>query len=103
MRKLALIALVVAASASSAQTDKATLQRAAKVEEARLAEAPDDTEALYRLGLAYLSLGQPKKAQQNYADAKREYELCATLQANHPDAAKSAQRMERLVATTPVP
>src|SRR3954468_11032247 len=42
--------------------DPAVLERTAKVEEARVEEAPDDTEALYRLGLAYLGLGQPQKA-----------------------------------------
>ena len=41
---------------------KAALDRQVQVESANLEQAPDNTEALYRLGLAFLSLGEPKKA-----------------------------------------
>src|SRR6516225_9617390 len=40
----------------------AALKRAAAVEAERVQQAPDDTQALYRLGLAYLALGEPAKA-----------------------------------------
>ncbi len=38
------------------------LKRAAALEAARVQQAPDDTQALYRLGLAYLALGEAAKA-----------------------------------------
>lgn len=43
-------------------TDPDALRRTVAVEAATVEKAPDDTEALYRLGLAHLSLGEAKKA-----------------------------------------
>ncbi|MBL9037293.1 MAG: tetratricopeptide repeat protein [Archangium sp.] len=42
--------------------DPDALKRTIAVEAANVEKAPDDTDALYRLGLAYLSLGEAKKA-----------------------------------------
>ena len=61
MTTLALIALAQVLAATPTP-EQAALERTAKVEEAHLAAAPDDTESLYRLGLAYLGMGQAKKA-----------------------------------------
>src|SRR5260370_38580729 len=47
---------------SGAAVEHDALKRAAVLEAARVQEAPDDTQALYRLGLAYLALGEPAKA-----------------------------------------
>lgn len=49
-------------TAQAAEPDTATLERTAAVESARLAESPDDADALYRLGTAFLALNTPKKA-----------------------------------------
>src|SRR3954469_1841381 len=58
-----LIALLTQLSAAPATAEsKEALKRTAAVEEAHVQEAPDDTDALYRLGLTYLALGEPKKA-----------------------------------------
>jgi tetratricopeptide (TPR) repeat protein len=51
-----------AAPAATAAQSKEALKRTAAVEEAHVQEAPDDTEALYRLGLIYLALNEPRKA-----------------------------------------
>src|SRR6185369_5255736 len=48
--------------AGPSASDKEALKRTAAVEEAHVQEAPDDTDALYRLGLTYLALNDPKKA-----------------------------------------
>lgn len=45
-----------------APVDLEALRRTVAVESAAVDRAPDDTEALYRLGLAHLSLGEGKKA-----------------------------------------
>src|SRR5688572_25733368 len=42
--------------------DAATLERTAAVESARLDQSPEDADALYRLGTAFLQLNKPKKA-----------------------------------------
>src|SRR3954468_5911866 len=42
--------------------EQAALNRAVAVETSALQNAPDNAEALYRLGLAYLALGEAKKA-----------------------------------------
>lgn len=42
--------------------EQAQLSRTVAVESANLQQSPDNTEALYRLGLAYLALGDAKKA-----------------------------------------
>src|SRR5687768_8910484 len=55
---LALILVVLGQTAE----EKAALERSAKVEEAQLQQDPNNAEALLRLGLAYLGLGQPQKA-----------------------------------------
>ena len=47
---------------SQQPVDPAALKRTVEVESATVENAPGDTEALYRLGLAHLSLGQPQKA-----------------------------------------
>ncbi|HEY8208458.1 MAG TPA: tetratricopeptide repeat protein [Myxococcaceae bacterium] len=49
-------------AAPAAVESKEALKRTAAVEEAHVHEAPDDTDALYRLGLTYLALGDPKRA-----------------------------------------
>jgi tetratricopeptide (TPR) repeat protein len=56
----ALLALTLAADPAADQ--RAALQRTVQVETQNLAGSPEDTEALYRLGLAYLALGEGKKA-----------------------------------------
>ncbi|HZN92032.1 MAG TPA: tetratricopeptide repeat protein, partial [Myxococcales bacterium] len=50
------------APAATAAQSKEALKRTAAVEEANLQESPEDTEALYRLGLIYLALNEPRKA-----------------------------------------
>jgi len=47
---------------ASSPDEQQTLKRAAANEAARVRQAPEDSEALYRLGLAYLKLGEPAKA-----------------------------------------
>src|SRR5260370_1311708 len=47
---------------SGAAVEHDALKRAAALEAARVQQAPDDTQALYRLGLAYLALGEAAKA-----------------------------------------
>jgi tetratricopeptide (TPR) repeat protein len=55
--------LPLALSLSLAQTpDADALRRMVAVESANVERAPDDTDALYRLGLAYLSLNEPRRA-----------------------------------------
>lgn len=54
--------LALALSLSQQPLDVEALKRTVAVESAAVERAPDDTEALYRLGLAHLTLGQPKKA-----------------------------------------
>ena len=64
MLTLVLAALATAAPVAPPPTgdQKAALDRQVAVESQNLQQSPDDTEALYRLGLAWLSLGEPKKA-----------------------------------------
>src|SRR3954469_25255950 len=58
-----LIALLTQLSAAPATAEsKEALKRTAAVEEAHVQQAPDDTDALYRLGLTYLALGDPRRA-----------------------------------------
>ena len=56
--------LAIAFSLALAQqpADPDALRRTVAVEAATVESSPDDTDALYRLGLAYLSLGEAKKA-----------------------------------------
>jgi tetratricopeptide (TPR) repeat protein len=55
--------LAIALSLALAQKpDPEALRRQVAVESAAVEKAPEDTEALYRLGLAHLSLGEAKKA-----------------------------------------
>lgn len=56
------LALTLALSLGQQQPDAAALKRTVDVETATVADSPDDTEALYRLGLAHLSLNEPRKA-----------------------------------------
>ncbi len=57
------MSLAIALSLALAQQpDPEALRRTVAVEAATVENAPDDTEALYRLGLAHLSLGEAKKA-----------------------------------------
>jgi tetratricopeptide (TPR) repeat protein len=59
------LALALAFSLSqgpAAAPDVEALKRTVAVESANVEHSPDDTEALYRLGLAWLTLGEPKKA-----------------------------------------
>lgn len=51
---------VLSQAAPAADAD--ALRRTVQVEAAAIERSPDDTEALYRLGLAYLALGEAKKA-----------------------------------------
>src|SRR5215467_11140262 len=60
MISAALLALQLFATAAPQQEE--ALKRAAAVEAERLQKQPDDTQALYRLGLAYLALGEAAKA-----------------------------------------
>ncbi len=46
----------------SQKPDAEALKRTVAVETAAVEKSPDDTEALYRLGLAYLALNDPKRA-----------------------------------------
>jgi tetratricopeptide (TPR) repeat protein len=57
-----LLLSIVAALSLAQAPDLEALKRTVAVEAANVERAPDDTDALYRLGLAYLSLGEPKKA-----------------------------------------
>src|SRR5579871_6334154 len=57
-----MIAALALLTLAAGPDDKAVLQRAAAAETAHLKEAPDDTDSLYRLGLAYLALGDFKNA-----------------------------------------
>ncbi|MFO0598520.1 MAG: tetratricopeptide repeat protein [Myxococcaceae bacterium] len=57
------LALALAQAAPPAGSpDADALRRTVAVESANIEKAPDDTDALYRLGLAHLSLGEAKKA-----------------------------------------
>jgi tetratricopeptide (TPR) repeat protein len=56
------IALSLALGQQQPAVDVDALRRTVAVEAAAVERAPDDTEALYRLGLAHLSLGEAKKA-----------------------------------------
>src|SRR5215470_4176859 len=60
MISAALLALQLFAAAAPPQED--AVKRAAAVEAEHLQREPDDTQALYRLGLAYLALGEAAKA-----------------------------------------
>jgi tetratricopeptide (TPR) repeat protein len=57
-----MIATLTLALCLSQKPDPEALKRTIAVETAALERAPEDTEALYRLGLAYLALGDPKRA-----------------------------------------
>jgi tetratricopeptide (TPR) repeat protein len=57
-----MLLLSLAVLALGQAPDLEALKRTVAVESANVERAPDDTDALYRLGLAYLSLGEPKKA-----------------------------------------
>src|SRR5688572_18628623 len=61
-----LLAIQLCAAAGPTPTPpaegQAALKRTAAVEEAHLKEAPDDEESLYRLGLTYLALNEPRRA-----------------------------------------
>ncbi|HYV49531.1 MAG TPA: tetratricopeptide repeat protein [Myxococcaceae bacterium] len=59
---IALSTLLSAGPAAPTASEKEALKRTAAVEEAHVQEAPDDADALYRLGLTYLALNEPKKA-----------------------------------------
>lgn len=52
------------AQAGNSAVDPEALRRTIAVESANVEKSPDDTDALYRLGLAYLGLNEPKKALQ---------------------------------------
>jgi tetratricopeptide (TPR) repeat protein len=54
--------LALTLSQAPAPADPEALKRTIAVEAANVERSPDDTDALYRLGLAYLSLNDPKKA-----------------------------------------
>ncbi|MFZ5444929.1 MAG: tetratricopeptide repeat protein [Myxococcota bacterium] len=56
------IALALTLGQQPGGVDPDALRRTVAVESAAVERAPDDTEALYRLGLAHLSLGDAKKA-----------------------------------------
>ncbi len=56
------LSLALALSLTQQPLDADALRRTVAVEAAAVERAPEDTEALYRLGLAHLSLGAPKKA-----------------------------------------
>lgn len=57
-------ALSIALSLALGQqpVDPEVLRRTVALESATVERSPDDTQALYRLGLAHLSLGEAKKA-----------------------------------------
>ncbi|MGA9520526.1 MAG: hypothetical protein WBV82_03630, partial [Myxococcaceae bacterium] len=46
-------------------------------------------------GEPHFALGQLYEHQKMFAEAKKEYELAASLPKDHPDAAKAAKRMEQ--------
>jgi len=56
------LTLVLAAGPAAPAPDEAALKRTVEVEQGAVERAPDDTEALYRLGLALLALGDGKRA-----------------------------------------
>jgi len=56
------LSLITALLTGPTPEEKAALDRTVQLEEKKVQESPEDGEALYRLGLAYLSLGQAKKA-----------------------------------------
>ncbi len=57
-----MLPLVLSLALSQQPVDADALRRTVAVESAAVERSPDDTEALYRLGLAHLSLGEGKKA-----------------------------------------
>ncbi len=56
------LSIVLALTLAQSTNDAEALRRTVAVESAAVERTPDDTEALYRLGLAHLSLGEAKKA-----------------------------------------
>jgi len=56
------LTLIFALALAQAPADAEALKRTIAVESANVEKAPDDTDALYRLGFAYLTLGEAKKA-----------------------------------------
>lgn len=59
---LGFVLLIAFAQGASAAGDAEALKRTIAVESANVEKAPEDTDALYRLGFAYLTLGEAKKA-----------------------------------------
>src|SRR5208282_6510720 len=54
--------LALSLLAADPDPEQAELRKAIQEESARVEVAPDDAEALQRLGLAFLALGEPEKA-----------------------------------------
>ena len=54
--------LALALLAADPDPEQAALRKAVAAETARVEAAPDDADALLRLGVAFLSLGEPDKA-----------------------------------------